>query len=232
MFAFRRLVYQQNQFGTVSRLVLFKCAKASCKIYGKCAISFSDKLVVTCLFVVYQLRRFIATTEKQNDKYGNSREIAFSGTLPFLLAVISYWLWNKSRSTLPTTYALSKDDDQESKPKKRKFDMRYFIADIVEQVGPSVVFIQRYNRNNLLNYYFCLQLFHFVISIQSEVRHPYFNQAVVHMNTGSGFLVDKEDGIIITNAHVITNSRMVKSKHVGVQLETFLMFCLFIPGES
>lgn len=59
-----------------------------------------------------------------------------------------------------------------------------FIADIVEQVSASVV------------------------NIESQVHHPIF-QSMVSQSSGSGFLVDKQEGVILTNAHVIANSKQV-----------------------
>ncbi|KPL98346.1 serine protease-like protein 1 [Sarcoptes scabiei] len=59
-----------------------------------------------------------------------------------------------------------------------------FFAEIVERASPAVVFVQA-------------QQHHPFLPIQSNV------------SSGSGFLVDKTDGIILTNAHVIGNCKKV-----------------------
>lgn len=112
--------------------------------------------------------------------------------MSFLLAGSSYWLANEinfSNLILPHTFAFSKDDDsndEDSKKSKRKrFSNMNFIADIVEDVSKSVVFLE------------------------CEVRNPFFGNTVVGLNSGSGFLVCKKDGVILTNAHVIANTKRV-----------------------
>lgn len=61
-----------------------------------------------------------------------------------------------------------------------------FIADVVEKTAPAVV------------------------NIEIEGRHPLWGQNVT-LSNGSGFIV-KEDGLILTNAHVVCNKSMVTVK--------------------
>lgn len=74
---------------------------------------------------------------------------------------------------------------EEPKPSiSGKYSSFNFFADIVDQASPSVVFIQVQDRN------------------------PFFPMNA-NISCGSGFLVDKDDGIILTNAHVIANFQQV-----------------------
>ncbi|XP_076005781.1 serine protease HTRA1B-like [Genypterus blacodes] len=59
-----------------------------------------------------------------------------------------------------------------------------FIADVVEKIGPAVVHIELY-------------------------RTMMFSKREVAVASGSGFIVS-EDGLIVTNAHVVTNKHRVK----------------------
>jgi len=62
-----------------------------------------------------------------------------------------------------------------------------FIADVTEKVSSAVVFIEVFG------------------------RHPFIPNSVVSISSGSGFFVNS-DGLILTNAHVIANSRNVTVK--------------------
>lgn len=82
---------------------------------------------------------------------------------------------------------LISESNSNEKPKENisgKYSSFNFFADIVDQASPSVVFIQVQDRN------------------------PFFPMHA-NISCGSGFLVDKEDGIILTNAHVIANFQQV-----------------------
>uniref|UniRef100_A0ABM5EP52 Serine protease HTRA4 n=1 Tax=Pogona vitticeps TaxID=103695 RepID=A0ABM5EP52_9SAUR len=59
-----------------------------------------------------------------------------------------------------------------------------FIADVVEKIAPAVVHLELFR------------------------RAPYTNKEVL-VSSGSGFIVS-EDGLIITNAHVLTNKQRIK----------------------
>ncbi|XP_063167368.1 serine protease HTRA4 [Candoia aspera] len=69
-----------------------------------------------------------------------------------------------------------------------------FIADVVEKIAPAVVH---------------LELFHRVLYTKEEVL----------VSSGSGFIVS-EDGLILTNAHVLTNKQRIKVElKTGHQLD-------------
>ncbi|XP_028564603.1 serine protease HTRA4 isoform X1 [Podarcis muralis] len=59
-----------------------------------------------------------------------------------------------------------------------------FIADVVEKIAPAVVHLELFRRS------------------------PYTNKEVL-VSSGSGFIVS-EDGLILTNAHVLTNKHRIK----------------------
>lgn len=71
---------------------------------------------------------------------------------------------------------------------KNKYFNMNFIADIVEQKSNSVVFIE------------------------CTGRHPFYSNSVIRISSGSGFLVDKSKGIILTNAHVVADASKVTIK--------------------
>uniref|UniRef100_A0A8D2LK25 HtrA serine peptidase 4 n=1 Tax=Varanus komodoensis TaxID=61221 RepID=A0A8D2LK25_VARKO len=64
---------------------------------------------------------------------------------------------------------------------RRRFN---FIADVVEKIAPAVVHLELFRRS------------------------PYTNQEVL-VSSGSGFIMS-EDGLIITNAHVLSNKQRIK----------------------
>uniref|UniRef100_S4RBW4 HtrA serine peptidase 1 n=1 Tax=Petromyzon marinus TaxID=7757 RepID=S4RBW4_PETMA len=79
-------------------------------------------------------------------------------------------------------------------PHKSLRDRFNFIADVVEKIVPAVVHIELYS------------------------RHPFFNRNI-SVASGSGFMVS-EDGVIVTNAHVVVNKRYVKVQlHDGESYE-------------
>ncbi|CAN9502141.1 unnamed protein product [Ophioblennius macclurei] len=61
-----------------------------------------------------------------------------------------------------------------------------FIADVVEKSTPAVVYIE------------------------TRIRHPFSGREVPESN-GSGFIISS-DGLIVTNAHVVANKRVVRVK--------------------
>ena len=120
------------------------------------------------------------------------------------------------------------------------FSKKSFITKAVEKIGPSVVTIetQRYikkskfpnNSQLFLDPYF--ERF-FGLNL------PYENQPRIEQNQGSGFIF--EDGIVITNAHVIngsdkvivglTNGKKLKAKLIGQDFFTDLAV-LKIEGKG
>lgn len=86
-------------------------------------------------------------------------------------------------------FALIKDNKEPRKTRAGSSDHRFkfnFIADVVDNVAPSVVFIETHD------------------------NMPFFS-GLVAVSSGSGFLI-KEDGLILTNAHVVANRRKVMVK--------------------
>ena len=97
-----------------------------------------------------------------------------------------------SRKTLK---AKEKEKDEmisdQSRPaisRRRQFN---FIADVVEQVLPSIVSIEIKEK---------LNVFHGFHSLGHSS-----DQAVITSGSGSGFVIDGESGLILTNAHVVRN---------------------------
>ena len=76
--------------------------------------------------------------------------------------------------TVPASYILAKDDDDEMNfSNKSRRNTYNFIADVVEEVSPSIVKI--------------------------ELKPTRF---FGHISNGSGFIISP-DGVILTNAHVV-----------------------------
>ncbi|XP_047096747.1 serine protease HTRA2, mitochondrial isoform X1 [Schistocerca piceifrons] len=80
----------------------------------------------------------------------------------------------------PSVCAATIDDSGRGKGKMTPRFMHNFIADIVDQVAPSVVYIE----------------------VKDSRRTDFFSAPAA--SNGSGFIV-KEDGLILTNAHVVIN---------------------------
>ncbi|XP_071947560.1 serine protease HTRA2, mitochondrial-like [Antedon mediterranea] len=78
------------------------------------------------------------------------------------------------------------NDDEKGKGSKSISNRFNFIANTVDLAGPAVVYIEM------------------------QGRHP-FHRGQVPMSNGSGFLVS-DDGLILTNAHVVANGQQSKVK--------------------
>lgn len=133
----------------------------------------------------------------ENQKFGRS-PAGWRGALGIslgagALSFVAYTTWKRSdscyplrESLVPVLHAATVIDSKkhhESPPPARNFN---FIADAVEKTAPAVVFIE------ILG------------------RHP-FTQKQISVSNGSGFIV-KPDGLILTNAHVVADGRMVTVK--------------------
>ncbi|XP_078455657.1 uncharacterized protein LOC144935175 isoform X1 [Lampetra fluviatilis] len=98
----------------------------------------------------------------------------------------------------PLASITASDAQSGSQPHKSLRDRFNFIADVVEKIVPAVVHIELYS------------------------RHPFFNRNI-SVASGSGFMVS-EDGVIVTNAHVVVNKRYVKVQlHDGESYEAFVV---------
>ena len=153
------------------------------------------------MFVVLQARQFYdGSGENSGAKNNNHNRLGIGVTFSVLFAGA---FWSMKRDdfflAMPKTYAYSGDDDDKTKENKgrSRYSNMNFIADIVEQVSKSVVFIE------------------------SQVRHPFFSNQLVSVSSGSGFLVDKADGVILTNAHVIANTRQVCKLRISLRFYQF-----------
>lgn len=101
--------------------------------------------------------------------------------LYFAVTIIGYKLYkdNKSRfAFIPAVNAASQLSGSLS-GRRRQYN---FIADVVEAVAPSVVYIE----------------------IKDSRRVDFFTGRPQTISNGSGFIIDA-DGLILTNAHVITS---------------------------
>lgn len=105
----------------------------------------------------------------------------------------------KLPNALRPLHAAGPDDPQSSSgsSSRNKFN---FIADVVDQTGSAVVFIERLAKN------------------------PFTNRSIpVPVSHGSGFIGDAT-GLVITNAHVVGNQSTVK---VSVALSATMVYRLY-----
>eukprot|EP00794_Sanderia_malayensis_P005488 gene5488-6173_t len=118
------------------------------------------------------------------------------------LGVLTYFQSQiKNFRMIKLANALESDGNNDNKPEKlsKRFN---FIADAVEVAAPAVVYIQ----------------------VTSNKYKGRFLGNVVPVNSGSGFIVS-EDGIILTNAHVIADAINVEIKmpngktHQGIVID-------------
>lgn len=120
----------------------------------------------------------------QSDQNTTSRfKWTLLGLSAFLLAFLADQRHNR---LLPSVHGFIGDGD--TKRKTNRYSNMNFIADIVEQVSNSVVFIE------------------------CTGKHPLFRNSTISISSGSGFVVERAKGIILTNAHVVADARNVTIK--------------------
>lgn len=95
------------------------------------------------------------------------------------ISLIGYKLYNKKNAVFPTVAAASVFSSTRLSGRRGQFN---FIADVVEAVGPAVVYIE----------------------IKDSRRVDFFTGKPTTISNGSGFII-YEDGLILTNAHVVTS---------------------------
>lgn len=114
-----------------------------------------------------------------NDEQINSKE-SFKRWLFYLFSggIFGYYVLKNKYSLLPSVEALSLSG------KRNQFS---FIADVVQQAAPAVVYIE----------------------IKDTRRFDFFTGRPMTASNGSGFIIDS-NGLIVTNAHVVVNKPHAK----------------------
>lgn len=123
---------------------------------------------------------------KKDDFYQTEKNDSFKYIFLFISGVIGYNYF-KNKSLLPRVQA--------AKNLSGKRLNHNFIADVVEQAAPSVVYIE----------------------IKDMRRLDFFSGRPTTTSNGSGFIIDSS-GLIVTNAHVVVNkpnSRVEVRLHDG-----------------
>ena len=120
----------------------------------------------------------IRTISLYHNTNKNDNKNTFNGNLKYLLYLASGCLLyelTKDKFTIHAATLISKG----SSDKRKQYN---FIADVVEMSAPSVVYIE----------------------IKDKKYVDFFTGKPRSISNGSGFII-KEDGLILTNAHVVTN---------------------------
>lgn len=113
----------------------------------------------------------INTTENHRDYETNATKRSYKYIFLVASGILGYGLLkNKVHAAVPV---------QNLQGRRKQFN---FIADVVEQSAPSVVYIE----------------------IKDGRRLDFFSGRPVTASNGSGFIIE-EDGLILTNAHVVVN---------------------------
>lgn len=126
--------------------------------------------------------RVIVTAVQLSSKSGDRKEDRNPRKWPLLAlfagAATFSWEKDRKRSLLPFPVV----EAATAKVLRNRREQFNFISEVVEVSAPSVVYIE----------------------IQDTKRVDYFTGMPATASNGSGFIVD-EDGLILTNAHVVIN---------------------------
>lgn len=127
------------------------------------------------------------TTVLARNNNENDSNKSCVGNFQYLLLFAAGWLgykYYKDKSLFQQVYAASLSGRR---------DKHNFIADVVEQTAPAVVYIE----------------------IKDTRRVDFFSGSAATVSNGSGFII-ADDGLILTNAHVVANR-----PHAKVEVRLF-----------